>query len=174
MRATFKLIACVWMAGASSGAFAMDALIRDLKARLERTDADVVNRYLDDHFEKTIPRLRDLVVRCDPDALRLTVRLLDSTNASATQGNAAMLELAMGTCPERVLPLVPVMRVKALCAVEAFADSQQGAVAPEALLTEIERRVRHLRARAVIAASENGRACLEGYEVLRRELSDAH
>ena len=119
-----------------------------------------------------MPRLRTLVLDCDPEALALTVKLLNSSNASATHGNSAMLELAMGRCPERLLPMVPTARVRGLCAVEAFADNRPGEAAPTRLLEEIDRRVRYLRAREVVANSENGRGCLAAYEEVRREIAN--
>ncbi|WP_157522329.1 hypothetical protein [Mitsuaria sp. 7] len=151
----------------------MDPFIHQLNSRLERTGADAVNSYIDDNFEKMVPRLRELVRRCDPDALALTIKLLNSTNASATQGNAAMLEIAMGRCPERLLPMVPTTRVKGLCAVEAFADNQPGGANPAQLIREIDRRTRSLRSRGAVANSEKGKICLEGYEEVRRDLANS-
>jgi hypothetical protein len=168
-----RLILCAWVWAASSQAMAMDPIIRQLNTRLEQTDTDAVNSYIDDNFEKVVPRLRKLVTGCDPDALALTIKLLNSSNASATQGKAGMLELAMGRCPERLLRMVPTVRVKGLCAVEAFADNHGGTLAPAQLIKEIDRRIRYLRSRDAVANSERGKICLEGYEEVRRDLANA-
>ena len=170
MRAVWQIVVSAWMLGTSSAVFAIDPMIADLKARLAKADADVVNAYLDDHFETKVTRLRHLILRCDPDALSLTVSLLNSSNATATQGNSAMLELAMGKCPEKLLPIVPLARVRTLCAVDAFAETKPGLVPPAALLKEIDRRVGYLRMRGLLATSENGRACLDAYSASRLAL----
>ena len=75
MRAVWQFAVSAWLLGTSSAAFAIDPMMADLKARLAKADADVVNAHLDDHFDTKVTRLRHLILRCDPEALSLAVSL---------------------------------------------------------------------------------------------------
>lgn len=161
------LIAC-------SGASATDALILDLRTRLTNArigdeniylPADAPNAYLSAHWETKMARLGRLMGRCDREALALGVELLHTTNAEARGGLIYALELAMGACPEMLLPIVPVAHIKSLCAVAAYIEEHR-AVTRAAL---IDRRIARLRKSPALASSPRGQACIDAYQSARRE-----
>jgi hypothetical protein len=138
-------------------------LVVELQERLTKSDVAAVNAYLSANWETKMAPLGRLVRQCDADALRLSVRLLETTNLEALQGHVYSLELAMGRCPEKLLPIVPASHVKSLCAVDAYAEMH-----PSSKLTaEIDRRVSGIRKLSRLAATANGSACLDAYAAAR-------
>lgn len=141
------------------------SVVDSLQARLERSDVSTVNAYLSAHWESDMASLGASVQRCNSDALKLSVRLLDTTNLEALQGHTYSLELAMGKCPEKLLPLIEMHQVGPLCAVNAFAEEHPAA----SLARELDRRMAALRKQRLAAGSKTGAACLDRY-VERRKL----
>jgi hypothetical protein len=94
---------------------AADSLVVNLQERVTKSNVAAVNGYFAANWETKMAPLGRLVRQCDVGALRLSVRLLDTTNLEALQGHVYSLELAMGRCPEKLLPLVPESHVKSLC-----------------------------------------------------------
>lgn len=144
-----------------------DFLVADLQGRLAIGDVAAVNAYLSANWETRMAALGRMVRRCDTDALHLSVRLLDTTNLEALQGHIFSLELAMGRCPEKLLPIVPASQVKSFCAVDAFAEMHPSTN----LAAEIDRRVLVIRKASSLAASPNGASCLDAYAASRSLLN---
>jgi hypothetical protein len=145
---------------------AADSLVKDLNHRLAVTGVEAVNIHLSANWDTKMVRLGRLVQRCDRDALKLSVRLLNTTHTEALQGHGYVLELAMGRCPETLLPLVPAARLESLCNVAAYSDTH-----PEAnLVAEIDRRLDYIRKVGWLAASPNGRACMDAYAEAKQRL----
>jgi hypothetical protein len=151
------------MIGFASAAVAADALVEDLAARLARTDPATVNAHLSANWETKMARLGRLVRSCDLPAVRLSVRLLDTTNLEAYQGHVFALELAMGKCLPSVLPVIPKNQVSAVCAIDAYAEVHPAAD----IRAEIDRRIREIRNASRLAASINGQTCLNAYLAAR-------
>lgn len=133
-----------------------DRLVVELSSRLASSDVAAVNEYLSRHWETKMAPLGRLVRACKPEALRLSLRLLETTNLEALQGHVFSLELAMGRCPEKILPQVPSAHVKSLCAVNAFAEIHPGAN----LVAELDSRLRTIRKLDRVANSPKGRECI--------------
>jgi hypothetical protein len=153
---------------------AESAVVR-LQKRLQATSPDAVNAYLDTEAgwkRDGLPFFAQ-VKRCDLAAVKLMLALTKSTNASATQGNNDLLELAMGRCPELLLPLVPLDSIPRLCAVDAWAESKAKLATPSEQIAEIERRVGSLNRSKPTASSENGKSCLSSYAAKREQLGRA-
>ena len=162
MKTTRVLVVAV-MVGLSSLSAIAEPLIVDLQRRLTDSDVDALNAYLSANWETRMAPLGRLVRHCDVDALGLSVRLLDTTNLEAHQAHVFSLELAMGQCPEKVLPLVPASHVRSLCSVDAYSE-----MFPSRKLTaEIDRRVSVIKKMSRLAVSGNGTACLEAYAAAR-------
>jgi len=97
-----------------------------LQKRLQATSPDAGNAYLDTEAgwkRDGLPFFAQ-VKQCNLAALKLMLALMKSTNASTTKGNNDLMELAMGRCPEILLPLVPLDSIPGLCAVDAWAESK--------------------------------------------------
>lgn len=151
---------------ASGVAHAADQLVIDLQRRLVATDVATVNAHLSANWATKMARLGRLVRSCDREAIGLSVRLLDTTNLEALQSHVFNLELAMGRCPERVLPITPATHVKALCSVNAYMEMHPAAKP----LPELDRRVVQLRRSDALAKSANGPICLDAYSTARQQL----
>jgi hypothetical protein len=141
-------------------------LVAELRERLARNDVASVNAYLSAHWESKMAPLGRLVQRCNADALRLSIALLDTTNVEALEAHAYSLELATAKCPKQVLPLATTQHVQRLCSVASFEEAYPGVD----LSREIRRRIDILRKDERLAASDNGRACVKAYEEAQRAL----
>lgn len=164
MQARLRIVFATTMIGAWSVVLAAEPLVVDLQRRLAGADVAAVNAYLSANWETKMARLGRLVRRCDVSALRLSTSLLETTNLEALQGHVHSLELAMGRCPEKLLPLVPPSHVKGLCAVDAYAEMHP----TSRLVVEIDRRVLQIRKARQLASSPNGQACLDAYAAARQ------
>ncbi|MFX1680986.1 hypothetical protein PV762_17290 [Mitsuaria sp. CC2] len=162
--ATSLLLLLLISTAASAGS--KSSAVAELRARLDRSDVAAVNAYLSAHWESRMAPLATAVQRCDREALDLSVRLLDTTNLEALQGHTYSLELAMGKCPEKLLPLVRVDQVAMLCAVNAFSEGHPSVKIDR----ELDRRMTALRRHRVVAESQTGSACLDRYTELRASL----
>lgn len=151
---------------ASGAACSADRLVVELSNRLAAADVAAVNAYLSENWETKMARLGRLVRSCDRGALGLSVRLLDTTNLEALQGHVYSLELAMGRCPETLLPIVPSAHVKSLCAISAYVEKHPTAKP----VAEIDRRVTFIRKLGMLAASPNGKDCIEAYAAAKQSL----
>lgn len=134
-------------------------LIDDLKERLARGGVASVNAHLSSHWETQMAELGRMVRACQPDAMALTVNLLDTSNVEALEAHAYSLELAMGECPGSLLPLVPLRHVPRLCSVAAFEDQHPGAD----LVRELRRRIAQLEQEHFPVESEGVKACQASY-----------
>lgn len=160
---------------ASSAVVAADPLVAELRHRLAIArvgeanvylPADAPNAYLSANWETKMARLGRLVQRCDHQALALSVELLNTTNLEALGGLVYSLELAMGRCPERLLPIVPSAHIQSLCAVDAYAEEHPTLK----LAAELDRRVARLRKAGPLAATQKVIACMDAYAAARRAL----
>jgi len=154
--------ASVGLAAALAGAA---DLVADLQGRLSREGVDAVNAYLSTQWESKMLPLGRMTERCEPRALRLTIALLDTRNAEALEAHGASLELAMGHCPERLLPQVPLSFVSRVCSVDSFEDQGTGQKGPQ----ELERRIAHLESARTLASTERGVVCLATYRKALRD-----
>jgi len=118
-----------------------------------------VNASLSAHWETQMAALGRLIETCQRDAMALSVTLLDTTNLEALEGHAASLELAMGRCPEDLLPMVPLRHVPRLCSVSSFEDAHpERDPAPE-----LRERVARLERSPRLMAGDRGQACVASY-----------
>lgn len=151
---------------ASGAAYSSDQLVVELNNRLAEVGVAAVNAYLSENWETKMARLGRLVRSCDREALGLSVRLLETTNLEALQGHVYSLELAMGRCPETLLPIVPSAHVKSLCSINAYVDRHPTAKP----VAEIDRRLASIRMLGVLAASPNGKDCIEAYAAAKQSV----
>jgi hypothetical protein len=142
------------------------ALVAELRSRLTQSDVATVNAYLSNHWETRMAPLNLLVQRCDSEALKLSVRLLDTSNLEALQAHKYSLELATGRCPAKVIPMIRPDQAKLLCGIDAFAETSPSAD----LGREIDRRVGQLRKQRGLSESPSGVTCLDRYAELRRAI----
>ena len=152
-----------------------DSVVARLRQRLTASDADAVNAYLDTEagWKRDALPFFAQVKRCDRPALELMLDLMSTTNASASKGNSDLLELAMGRCPEVLLPLTPVMLVGQLCRLDAWAEGKAGLATTAQELAEIDRRLKRIRLSTSLRNSEQGKACVHVYSAVRAEASQA-
>ncbi len=162
VRITFAIA----LLGMSGETLARVPLIDELRSRLAKSDVAAVNAYLSANWETKMAQLGRLVQRCDQDALELSVDLLSTTNLEALQGHVYSLEVAMGKCPEKLIPMVPNAQIKSLCAVDAYSETHPSA----RLVDEIDKRVKQIGKTKQLAASENGQACIDAYQAARQRL----
>jgi hypothetical protein len=142
--------------------------LMELKLRLDREGPDAVNAYLDTETGwKEGKHLFRLATGCQVDAMRIVLRLMDSTNASATKGNSDVLELAMGRCPEQLLPMTPLTLVPQLCSVQAWSEFKPKLSTDSQKVAEIDRRTVRLRTNTVLARVAQRETCLEAYAKAR-------
>ncbi len=141
--------------------------------RLQTSSADAVNAYLDTDAgwkQDGLPFFTE-VKQCKQAALKLMLVLAESTNASAVQGNNDLLELAMGRCPEILLPMVPIKAVPRLCSVDAWAESRKRPASAAEQISEINRRLVVLERTKLATSSEIAKSCLGAYIAKRTALS---
>lgn len=160
------ILLIISMIGALGVVHAAESVVADLQRRLTTSDVSTVNAYLSANWETKMKPLGNLVQHCDLRALKLGASLLQTTNLEALQGHVYFLELAMGKCPEKLLPLVPLVHIKSLCAVDAYADSHPASK----LVDELDRRIQHIRTKSSLATSTAGKTCLDAYEAARQDL----
>jgi hypothetical protein len=139
-------------------------LVSDLRVRLAKGDVAAVNSYLSSNWNTKMAELGRMVRRCNADSLRLSVELLETTNLEALQGHIFNLELAMGRCPEKLLPLIPLVHVNSVCAVDAYTETHPSTQ----LSREIKRRMTAIRETKWRTASPAVAACLDAYAAALR------
>jgi hypothetical protein len=147
-----------------SASAAPNPALTQIKLWLDRDGPDAVNAYLySEPGWKVAKTLFRLASRCEIDALQIVVRLMDTINASATEGNNDVLELAMGRCPERLLPMTPLPLVPQLCSVQAWSVSRPKLPSDSQMVAEIDRRTAKLRRYTNQEMLQNGQACIDAY-----------
>jgi hypothetical protein len=158
-----RFVALLSLAAPCLASNASDALLEDLNRRLTAEGIAGVNTYLSANWETKMSELGDLTRRCDARALLLSITLLETTNAEALLGHTYSLEIAMGRCPERLLPLVSAAHVPMLCDIVTYEEAHPNSN----VLKEIDRRVARLQGLKGIAPPANWSACVESYRAAR-------
>jgi hypothetical protein len=130
--------------------------VSDIAIRLERDGTVATNAYLSAHWESAMAAFSQAVERCDVKAMQLALQLRRGTNAETAQAHSESLSIAVGRCPVRLLPLVPVSEVAQFC-------SAANVVSESRVQSELTRRIRGIEANASLRASQNGRTCLSAY-----------
>jgi len=162
----YRIALLVVLMAAPVRALASDRFIGELQRKLDSSDANSVNAYLSEHWETANARLANLTQRCNPDALRLSLQLLNTSNLEALGGHHFSLQVAMGRCPGKLLPLVPDAYIADLCSVGAFVQTAPQKDARK----EIERRLQGLRRLDGLYKSAKGQSCAGAYSVQKQGL----
>ena len=140
----------------------------ELNRLLQSRGPDAVNAQLSANWETQSAHLGDLTERCDREAMRLSLALLQTTNLEALAGHHYSLQMAMGKCPGILLPMVPEERVRELCSIDAYIEANP-AKDPH---KELARRQADLRRLGQLRTSPKGEVCAEAYERQARALAN--
>ena len=125
-----------------------------------------MNAVLSENWETKSARLGKLTEGCEPDAVKLSVALLATTNLEALSGHHYSLQVAMGRCPQLLLPITPDERVSELCSVSAYIEANPKGNP----LRELSRRRAKLHKFSQLEESTKGQACIKAYEEARQAL----
>lgn len=139
--------------------------IAEIERRLDRSNVAAVNAYLADNWDTKMAALLTEVEACNAKAIKLSIRLLDTTNLEALAAHRFSLEIAMDGCPQKVLSIVPLTHINELCTVNAYMEKF-----PEAEpLQTIDRRISVLQKAPASASTPKFRTCIEAYEGARKQ-----
>ncbi|WP_147307007.1 hypothetical protein [Roseateles depolymerans] len=140
---------------------------REIERQLNRSSVEAANRFLTDHWETKMAALLREVEACNLRAIRLSVRLLDTTNLEALAAHRYSLEIAMGECPSKVLPAVPISHISEVCAVDAYLEKF-----PEVEPRQtIDQRISILQKIPTLASVPKIHACIAAYQRERERYS---
>jgi hypothetical protein len=138
------------------GAAAPDLVVQELEQRVMREGVEIVNASLAVQGSAVMAVLHRSASGCDPQALRLTIRLSRGHDTRVVEAHADAVREAMGTCAISVLGLVTHDEVNRFCAsLDSWRVIQT--------VRELRRRIAAIEADAELRASAKGQACHDAY-----------
>lgn len=155
------------MLTSSAQAVPSDPLVVELNRLLARGGADAVNEQLSANWETKSARLGKLTEKCEPDALKLSVDLLVTTNLEALAGHHYSLQAAMGRCPQKLLTITSDNQIKEICSISAYIEANPN----KDPVRELTRRLDNLRRLGLVKKLTKGDRCAQAYEQQKRELA---
>lgn len=139
--------------------------IAEIERRLNSSNVATVNTYLSKNWDTKMAALLAEVEECNVKAIKLSIRLLDTTNLEALAAHRFSLEIAIGECPEKVLSIAPLSHINELCTINAYMEKFPDADP----LQTIDRRISVLQRVPASTFTPELRTCIEAYEGVRKQ-----